>query len=176
MAMIAQTVPETTEAPEYYFKYISLVRSGDIRVILDEQMEETVALLRCFSEERSRYRYEPDKWSVRQVISHINDTERVFAFRALWFARGFTSPLPSFDQTLAMRHSHADERSLSDHVEEFQSVRVATLDFFRHLSPDAWMRRGVASDSLFTVRALAYITAGHVTHHVGILKERYFQL
>jgi hypothetical protein len=112
---------------------------------------------------------------VRQVVSHINDAERLFAFRAFWFARGFTSALPSFDQTIAARHADADERSLSSHVEEFQSVRTSTLAFFRHLSPDAWVRGGVASESLFTVRALAYIAAGHVIHHAAILKERYLE-
>jgi len=171
--MIDHAVPERSEAPEYYFKYIHLVPSGDIRVILDEQLAETMALLRSFSEEQSRYRYAADKWSVRQVAGHINDAERLFAFRAFWFARGFASALPSFDQTVAVRHADADERSLSSHLDEFQSVRTATLELFRHLSPDAWSRGGVASDSLFTVRALAYIAAGHVIHHAAILRERY---
>jgi hypothetical protein len=125
------------------------------------------------SEERSLHRYAPDKWSIRQVLSHINDTERAFTFRALWFARGFDEPLASFDQNVAIAAAGADERSWTSHVDEWRTIRAATLTLFRHLPADAWLRRGVASGNPFTVRALAYITAGHVTHHLRILKERY---
>jgi hypothetical protein len=169
------TIPERTEAAEYYFKYIDLVPAGDIREVLATQLPDTVALLRGISDERSRYRYAPGKWSIREVVGHLNDTERVLAFRALWFARGFDSPLPSFDENVAARHAAAGERSLDSHIEEFRSVRSSTLDFFRDLPPDAWLRRGIASDNPFTVRALAYIIAGHVIHHARILNERYLQ-
>ena len=171
--MILSTPPGPAEAPEYYFKYISLVPNGDILRILDEQRGDFVSLLRGYSEEQSRFRYAPDKWSVREVVAHINDAERLFAFRAFWFARGFTSGLPGFDQMVAAQHTNADERALSSHVDEFESVRASTLDLLRHLSPDAWLRTGVASDCPFTARALAYIAAGHVIHHAAILKERY---
>jgi DinB superfamily len=165
--------PERTEAAAYYFTYIDKVPAGDICDILEAQPEETVRLLRGVSETRSLHRYAPDKWSIRQVISHLNDTERAFAFRALWFARGFDSPLPSFDQNVAIAGAEADARSLSSHVEEFRAVRAGTLALFRNLPEDAWLKRGIASGNPFTVRALAYISAGHVTHHAGILRERY---
>jgi hypothetical protein len=166
-------VPDRAEAAEYYFTYIDKVSSGDIRRTLETQASETLALLRGISDEVSLRRYAQDKWSIRQVVSHINDTERLFVFRALWFARGFDSPLPSFDQNVAISAAGADERSWDSHVEEFRTVRDATVTFFRNLSPEAWGRRGVASENPFTVRALAYITAGHVTHHTAILQDRY---
>ncbi len=171
--MITTTIPARSEAAEYYFTYIDKVPAGDICEILRAQLPETLALLHGISEEQSLARYAPDKWSIRQVVSHVNDTERLFVFRALWFARGFDSPLPSFDQNVAISTAGADERPLRNHVEEFQAIRTATLAFFQHLPADAWMRRGIASDNPFTVRALAYISAGHVNHHTRILRERY---
>jgi uncharacterized damage-inducible protein DinB len=165
--------PERTEAAPYYFRYIDRVGEGDIRDILEAQRSEMLTFLRTISEERSLARYAPGKWSIRQVLSHINDSERVFTFRAFWFARGFDSPLPSFDQEVGMRDAAADERSWASHIEELENVRASTLDLFRELPPEAWLRVGVASDNPFSVRALAYIVAGHATHHVGILKERY---
>ena len=171
MAMI--TAPDRTEAAEYYFTYINQVPAGDILQVLEGQAGETLALLRSISEERSEHRYAPDKWSIREVIGHVNDTERLFVFRAFWFARGFDSALPSFDQNIAVSAAAADARPLSSHVHEFQSVRASTLSFFQNLPADAWTRRGIASDNPFTVRALAYIAAGHVAHHVRILRERY---
>jgi DinB family protein len=165
--------PERTEAAEYYFTYIDKVPAGDICDILAAQSDETVGLLRGVSETHSLHRYAPGKWSIREVMSHVNDTERAFAFRALWFARGFDSPLPSFDQNVAIAGADADARSLNSHLEEFRAVRAGTLALFRNLPEEAWMKRGIASGNPFTVRALAYISAGHVTHHAGILRERY---
>ena len=167
------TAPDRTEAADYYFTYIDQVGTGDIRGILRAQLPETLAVLNGISDERSLHRYAADKWSIRQVLSHLNDTERMFVFRALWFARGFDSPLPSFDQNTAIATADADERPFSSHRDEFQAVRAATLAFFDNLPAEAWTRRGIASDNPFTVRALAYIAAGHVTHHVRILRERY---
>ena len=134
---------------------------------------ETVTFLRGISEEKSLSRYAPDKWSIRQVLNHVNDAERVFVFRALWFARKFDTSLPSFEQDISVAAAQPDEFSWSSHIDEFRAVRRATLGFFRNLPTDAWMRSGVASGKPFTVRALAYITAGHVAHHVAILRERY---
>jgi hypothetical protein len=166
-------VIDRAEAAEYYFTYINQVPDGDIVQILQTQEEETLQLLRGIAEEHSLHRYEPDKWTIREVASHVNDTERMFTFRALWFARGFDSELPSFDQDVAIRAAAADARPLSSHVGEFRTVRAATLALFRNLPAEAWARRGVASGNPFTVRALAYITAGHVAHHNRILRERY---
>lgn len=167
------TPPDRSEAAEYYFTYINQVPPGDICRILEAQAGETVALLRGISEERSMHRYAPDKWSIRDVVGHLNDTERLFVMRAFWFARGFDTPLPSFDQHIAVGAAGAEARTLRSLVDEFQSVRSSTLSFFQNLPDEAWMRRGIASDNPFTVRALAYIGAGHVIHHVKILRERY---
>jgi len=165
--------PDRSEAAEYYFSYIDRVPAGDICDILHAQSAETLALFRGITEQQSRERYAPDKWSIRQLLSHINDTERLFVFRAFWFARGFDSPLPSFDQNIAASMAGADDRSWRTHVEEFGTVRASTLSFFRNLPGDAWGRRGVASGNPFTVRALAYLAAGHVIHHANILRTRY---
>jgi hypothetical protein len=171
--MSITTAPDRTEAAEYYFTYIDQVGDGDICRILDVQLAETLRLLQGISEDQSSHRYAPDKWSIREVLGHLNDTERLFVFRAFWFARGFDSPLPSFDQNVAVSTAGADARSWSTHVEEFRAVRAATLAFFQNLPADAWARRGVASGNAFTVRALAYVAAGHVAHHLRILRERY---
>lgn len=169
------TIPDRTEAAEYYFTYIDQVASGDICDILEAQAVETLALLNSMSDEQSLYRYAPEKWSIRQVVSHVNDTERLFVFRAFWFARGFDSPLPSFDQNVAAAAAAADARSWNSHQEEFRDVRAGTLAFFQNLPAEAWTRRGVASGNPFTVRALAYLAAGHVIHHTAILRKLYLE-
>ena len=107
------------------------------------------------------------------MLNHVTDTERAFAFRALWFARGFDVPLPSYDQEIAAKGDAADSISWAAHVEEFRRVRLATISLFKNMPAEAWARTGIASDNRFTVRAMAFITAGHLTHHVRILKERY---
>jgi hypothetical protein len=169
--MSARVGPD--EAAEYYFTYINQVPDGDICAILQAQLDEILALLNTISEERSHHRYAPDKWTIKEVVSHLNDTERVFVFRALWFARGFPDALPSFDQNLAIAGARADARPWSSHVNEFRAVRSATLPVFQSLSPEAWTRRGVASGHPVSVRGLAYIVAGHAAHHGKILRERY---
>jgi hypothetical protein len=165
--------PERSEAPAHYFRYIDLVPDGDICTFLGTQLTTTHDRLSDVTDERSRFRYAPGKWSIREVLGHVNDAERLFAFRAFWFARGFDTPLPSFEQTVAAQHAAADDRSWVSHIEEFRNIRSSTIDFFRHLPPAAWHRRGIASDNPFTVRALAHIAAGHVMHHVAILMQRY---
>lgn len=167
------SAPDRTEYAAYYSPYIDKVAGNDVLAVLEAQLGQTLPVLEHVSEERSLHRYAPDKWSIRQVMSHVNDTERLFAFRAFWFARGIEDPLPSFDQDAAVTIAGADERPWSSHVDEFKSIRAGTLTLFRNLPADAWMRRGVASGNPFTVRALAYICAGHVTHHVNVLQERY---
>lgn len=165
--------PDRTEASAYYFTYIDQVPAGDICDLIDAQGPETVALLDGVSEQQSLHRYAPDKWSIRDVVNHLSDTERLFVFRAFWFARGFDSPLPSFDQHVAVSTAKADDRGFRDLVDEFARVRADTKAFFRSLPEEAWSRRGIASDNPFTVRALAYMTVGHVTHHAKLLRERY---
>jgi hypothetical protein len=165
--------PQTTEAAPYYFTYIDRVLSDDVVSVLEDQLDETGAFLSAISEEKSLSRYAPDKWSIRQVVGHVNDTERLFVFRALWFARGFQDPLPSFDQNICVASAQADQVSWAEHIEEFRRIRLATLAFFQHLPAEAWQRTGIASDNPFTVRALAYIAAGHVVHHNDVIRERY---
>jgi len=164
---------DRTEAADYYFRYIDQVVGDDICRVLEDQLPETLTLLRGISDRQSLHRYADGKWSIREVVSHLSDTERLFVFRAFWFARGFDSPLPSFDQNVAIAAAAADNRSWASLVEEFETVRAATLTFFRGLPDDAWMRRGVASGNPFSVRAFAWIAAGHVVHHLAILRDRY---
>ena len=147
--------------------------SDDIVAVLATQLDETVAFLSAISEEQSLHRYAPDKWSMRELLGHVNDTERVFMYRAMWFARGFESPLPSFDQEIGFKAAESDNVSWKSHIDEFRAIRSSTLAFFRNLPEDAWVRSGIASDSPVSVRALAYIVAGHLSHHVGVLRERY---
>ena len=165
--------PQEIEAAPYYFNYINRVSGEDACAIIESQLEEALAFFSGISEESSLYRYAPEKWSIRQALNHVTDTERALAFRALWFARGFDSPLPSYDQNVAAAGAEADNISWAAHVEEFRRVRLSTISLFRNMPPDAWIRSGIASDNLFTVRALAYIIAGHLTHHIAILCERY---
>jgi uncharacterized damage-inducible protein DinB len=165
--------PERSEAAPYYFRYIDLVPEGDVLARLEAQLDETMAFLGDVSEEKSLHRYAPEKWSIRQVLSHVTDGERVFLFRALWFARGFDTALPSFDENVSAVAAEADRFPWANHVEDFRAARLSTLAFFRNLPPEAWMAKGVASDNTFTVRALAYILAGHVAHHTAVLRERY---
>jgi hypothetical protein len=166
-------VPERGEAAEYYFRYIDRVGSSDPVAVLEKQMGDVLATLGGISESGSLHRYAPAKWSLREVVSHLNDTERIFVGRALWFARGFEARLPGFEQDEAVAVAGADEVSWASHLEEFRGVRQATTALFRNLPAEAWMRRGIASDSTFTVRALAYIVAGHVAHHMAVIRERY---
>jgi hypothetical protein len=165
--------PDASEAAPYYFTYIDQVAGEDAQATMAKQLEESEALLATIPEDRSQHRYTPDKWSIRQVLNHITDTERAFAFRALWFARGFDAPLPSYDQNVAAAGAEADRIGWAAHVEEFRRVRQASISLFANLPPEAWMRAGIASDNRFTVRAMAFIIAGHWAHHVRILKERY---
>ncbi len=165
--------PERTEAAAYYFTYIDRIPQDDILGVMERQREDAGTFLASISEEKSLHRYAPEKWSIRQVLSHINDTERAFAFRALWFGRDFHDPLPGFDQNIGVNAARADEYVWASHVAEFRDVRRATLALFRKLPSEAWRRSGLASGNLVTVNALAYMIAGHVAHHVAILQERY---
>jgi uncharacterized damage-inducible protein DinB len=165
--------PYSSEAAPYYFTYIDQVAGDDAVSIVQSQLEESSAFFSGISEEKSLHRYAPEKWSIRQVLNHVTDTERAFAFRALWFARSFETPLPGYDQNIAASSAEADKVAWAAHVEEFRRVRLSTISLFGNMPPEVWMRRGVASDNSFTVRALAYIIAGHVTHHITVLRKRY---
>lgn len=165
--------PDRSEAAPFYFTYIDRITSDDPVAVMRAQLDDTLAWAGPIAEQRSLHRYAPDKWSLRQLLNHVNDSERVFAFRALWVARGYTGPLPGFDQTVAAAAARADDTPWAQHVEDFRRVRLASLSLFQNLSADAWRRGGVASDHQVTVRALAYIIAGHLAHHRAIAAERY---
>ncbi len=167
------TAPDRTEAAPYFFTYIDKVPAGDIRAILERQWREAVAALSAISEDRSLHRYAPGKWSIRESFHHVNDAERVFAYRALWFARELGAELPSFDQDVAVRNAGADTRSWKSIVDEFSAIRSTSVTLFNTLPDEAWQRRGVASGNPISVRALAYIVVGHTEHHLRLLKEKY---
>jgi len=168
--------PHESEAAPYYFTYINQVPSDDPFRVLESQTDEVGKFLMSISEESSLFRYSPEKWSIRQAWNHVTDTERALAFRALWFARGFDSPLPSYDQNIAADHAGADAVPWTGHIQEFRQVRLATIAMFRNMPSEAWMRFGIASDNKFSVRALAYIIAGHVIYHQNILRDRYLKI
>jgi uncharacterized damage-inducible protein DinB len=165
--------PASSEYAPYYGTYVGAVPEGDLLSLLKRQGRETVKLLREINEKKSQYRYAPGKWTIREVAGHISDAERVFTYRALRFARGDATPLASFDQNEWAAETNADARPLAEHIEELAAVRAATLALFRGFSEEQFARSGTASGHQVTVRALAYITAGHERHHVKILRERY---
>jgi uncharacterized damage-inducible protein DinB len=175
MSATAPARPEANEYNPYYEKYIALVPDMDVVETLERQIDDTLALLREVTEERAAHRYEPGKWSIKQVVGHLVDAERIFAYRALAIARGDVKPLPGMDPDEYMTVANFDARTLADLLEELAHVRRSNVHMFRAFDADAWARRGVASDSEVTVRALAHIMAGHETHHVKIIRERYLQ-
>jgi len=167
------TKPGADEAAPNYFTYIDKVPPGDIRETLARQKDETLEFLLGIPEDATRRRPEPGKWTLREVLAHVNDTERLFVFRAFWFARGFDSPLPSFEPDIAAAAGAGDDVTWARHVEEFTAVRSATIAFFRNLPEAAWNRTGIASGNPFTVRSFAWLAAGHLEHHLRIVRERY---
>lgn len=167
--------PQPDEYDPYYGQYISLVQIDDILNALEQQPRETVALVSGLTEEQGNDRYAPGKWSVKQVLGHLADTERILAYRALRIARNDKKPMQGFEQDDYVREGPFERCQLSDLVEEFQAVRWATLLLFKHLDAEAWMRRGVANDKEVSARAIAYIIAGHEMHHRGVLKEKYLK-
>lgn len=165
--------PEADEHTSYYATYIGVVRGSDVLSALRSQIGESLELLRGVSEDRAGHRYAPDKWSVRELLGHVIDTERIFSYRALRFARNDSTPLPGYEQDDYIRNATFDSCRLADLAAEFEHVRQSTLYLFQHLDTAAWLRRGIASDCPFSVRALAWILAGHELHHMRILRERY---
>jgi len=157
----------------HFGKYIALVEGDDIIAALSNQLDNTLALLRALSESQGELRYAPGKWSIKEVIGHLIDAERIFAYRALRFARNDQSALPGFDENNYVANSNFGERRVADLAEEFEFVRKSNIYLFRHLGEEVWLRRGKANDNEISVRALAYSIAGHERHHLGIIRERY---
>ncbi len=165
--------PSSSEYAPYFATYIGLVPSGDILEILGRQIEASMALFSSIGEEKSGHRYQPGKWSVKQIVGHLADTERIFTYRALCFARGEKAPLAGFEQDDYVAGGDFDSRDFSSICSEYRRVRDASLAFYEGLEPEALTRGGTASGNPWTVRALAYVTAGHELHHRGVIQSRY---
>lgn len=165
--------PAPEEYAPFYGTYVNAVPDGDVLALLAQQLEDTLALLDTVPRERWTRRYAPGKWSVSEVVGHVADTERVFAYRALRFARNDATPLPGFEQDDYVPFGGFDARPLPDLARELEAVRTASLALFRGLDQDAVGRRGTANGVEFTVRAIPWILAGHERHHVAVLRERY---
>ena len=169
--MIGQPAP--SEYAPYYATYIDKAQTNDILGHLETQTQELLTLFHSISEDKSLHRYTPEKWSIREALAHINDTERVFAFRAFWLARAGDAPLPSFDQDVFAANSNAHARHWSSLVDEFIAIRAASMTLLKSLPPEAWTRTGTASGNPVTTRAMAYMIAGHAEHHRRIYVEKY---
>ena len=172
-SVLLSSPPNADEHLPYYTRYISTVPAGDVLATLEAQLQETTSLLRGIGEENAAYRYAPGKWSVKEVIGHVLDAERVFSYRALCAARGETAPLPSFEQDDYVANGNFDGRTLDSLIDELTAVRRSTLALFRSMDDTALARRVVASSAPVTARALAWILAGHERHHQRILREHY---
>jgi hypothetical protein len=170
---IPQVRPQPDEYAAFYENYISLVPGTDILGVLEAQRMLMTQLLGARSEREGNFRYAPDKWTVKEVVGHVIDTERIFAYRALRISRNDKTPCEGFEQNDYVKNGNFNERTLGDLAGEFAQVRGASLALFLGLDGDAWQRRGVANKNEVTVRALAYITAGHELHHRRILEEKY---
>jgi DinB family protein len=169
-----KTRPESGEYAPYYETYIALVPGNEIVGVLEAQRKQMMQLFVARSERDGNFRYAPEKWTVKEVLGHVADTERIFAYRALRIARGDQTPLSGFEQDDYVRAGAFGERTLANLAEEFAHVRNATVALFRSIGKDAWLRRGIANKNEVSVRALAFIVAGHELHHRHILEERYF--
>lgn len=165
--------PAADEHAPYYSRYIELVPEGDVTETLERQLADDLRRLAPLTPEQAHHRYAPGKWSVLQVIGHVADSERVFAYRALSFARGDASELPGFEEGAWADAAGADALALSTVLEDLASVRRATLSLLHGLTPAAWARRGIANRATTSVRALAWTIAGHERHHLAVLRERY---
>jgi hypothetical protein len=165
--------PAADEFDAYYGRYVGIAPAGNIVRTLREQLSATLTPLRKVPEESSLFRYAPDKWSIREVIGHLADTERIMAYRALRIARGDATPLPGFDENRFVAGASFDQRTLADLLEEMEAVRRASVLFFASLDDHAWALRGTSDEQPVSVKALAYIIAGHELHHREILQARY---
>ncbi len=172
--MITTYRPGVDEYAASFTDYVDRIADDeDILGVLGGQRDHALARLEGIAEARGDYRYAPNKWSIKDMVGHLCDTERVFAYRALRIGRGDTTPLPSFDDQAYVAEVRAGDRTLADLAAEWGDVRRATIALFRNLPAPAWQRRGTAGDQPISVRALAYIIVGHVRHHLQVLEERY---
>jgi uncharacterized damage-inducible protein DinB len=158
---------------EYYHRYINLAINDDLKTAFDKHQTELVALLKEVPKKKWSYRYAEGKWSVKEVVQHIIDAERVFVYRALCFARKDQTPLPSFDENLFAANSKADDRTKKDLIKELKTVQESSAQFFNSLDEEQLEQPGIASGKPTYVKAIAYILVGHALHHKKILEERY---
>ncbi|MFX3673560.1 MAG: DinB family protein [Paenisporosarcina sp.] len=165
--------PLNEEYPDYYHAYISMVSEGSLKEILINQLKELTVLLSDVQETQANYRYADGKWTLKEVVGHMMDTERIMSYRLLRIARGDKTPLAGFNEELFVEGASFHTRSLSDLIEEFIGVRHSTVALVRGLAEEDWSRSGFANDTEITVRAIAYIIAGHELHHAKIIKEKY---
>jgi len=165
--------PESSEYADFYARYIALVPPGDLSVTLQAQLDRGLPFLRGIGDEKSLIRYEPGKWSVREILGHLTDSERIFACRALRFARADSTPLPGFDQDPYVAAAGFDARPWNDLITEYEYVRRSSIVFFRSLRPEVALRSGIANKASVSVRALGYVIAGHELHHFKVIRERY---
>lgn len=167
--------PEGNEYPAYYAGYVQLVLGDSILTILEEQIQATVALLEGLTEEQAQYRYAEGKWSIKEVVGHMADTERVMSYRALRISRGDQTPLPGFDQDSFTAAAVFDRHTFKELLEDFAIVRKATLSLLNMVNEASWLNKGIMSDKEVTVRALGYIIAGHELHHIHVLQNAYLR-
>ena len=165
--------PAADEYLAYYERYIALVPDGNLVETLADQHRDTMRMLRGINDERGLYAYAPGKWTIKEVIGHLCDAERVFAYRALRFARGDAQPLAGFDENAYAPAGRFNQRPIGDLVDEFQAIRAATVHLFRYLNDEELARRGMANSNPISVRALGFVIAGHERHHAKLLRERY---
>lgn len=163
------------ECAEYFFQYINQVKCLDIVEALEDNLSEMMDFIQEIPESKNKFRYQPEKWSVLEVIQHIIDCERIFAYRALTFARFDKTPLPGFEEDDYVKYSSADHRKMEDLLEEFILVRNATIKLFESFTEEMLLHRGTASNNPISVRAIGYIITGHCIHHTQVLKDRYLQ-
>ncbi|HEV3448117.1 MAG TPA: DinB family protein [Gemmataceae bacterium] len=164
--------PEPSEYAAYFGKYVALVPEDDIVPAMEKELEQTLTLLRSVPEKEALVHHAPYTWSIKEVVGHLTDTERIFGYRALRIARGDTTPLPGFDENAYAQAAAFDRCPLPELIAEFEAVRRSHLWLFRHLPNEAWTRKGVANDNSITVRALAYNILGHERHHTAIVRKR----
>ena len=167
------TRPTPEEYAPYFETYISKVPDGDILDTLEEQTSETLDMLEAIPEDRQLFSYAPGKWTIKEVVGHIIDTERIFSYRLLRIARNDQTPLPGFEQDDFVAAADSNSRDWEDLLEEYESVRMSTLSLVRQIKPEWWSRMGNASGRNLTARAAAFIIAGHELHHLKILHEQY---
>jgi len=172
---IASLRPQPGEYAPYYDRYISLVPANDVLAALEDQRREMLLLLCGRTEADGDLRYAPDKWSIKELLGHVNDTERIMSYRALRISRADATPIEGYEQDDYVRNGPFACRPLPDLIEDYIAVRRATVSLFRNLDEPAWSRRGVANKNEVTVRALAYIISGHELHHRRVLEEKYLK-